>query len=146
MNQFRTLETYAYNQRTKHEKGEIKKHIKFDEASKGLYLQIKHTRDEEWIDVSYSIAKADQERNNESRAKCSFLFKPATQSGLQPRPLGTPAATSKAPSTSSSSGSGKRSNSSPSTSYCPTKRPATRNNDTSGSWRPPNNKNSMDFE
>ena len=54
--------------------------IKFDENTRGLFLQIKHTKDDEWINISYETAKVDVEQNNESRVRKSFIFKPSSSS------------------------------------------------------------------
>ena len=75
MSQFKTLEWYAFMQRNKHEKGDVKKYIKFDDANGSLFLQLKHYRDDEWVNISYDTAKSEQSKGNEKRTKKSFLFK-----------------------------------------------------------------------
>ena len=74
MTQFRTLEAFAYSHRNRHN-GNVKKHIKFDDSNYGLYVQLKHSRDDEWTNFSFETAKAEQEKNNAGRAKRSHLFK-----------------------------------------------------------------------
>ena len=143
MVQFRALESYAFNQRSRHEKGEIKKHIKFDESTKGLYMQIKHTKDDGWLDISYAVAKAEMEKNNEKRAKRSFMFKPASK----PKSL-TDGQNSPTPGTSASASTSKATATATSGAYTPLPRPdATETNNSRQDWRPSRNRSSeMDTE
>ena len=76
MPQFKALESYAYTQRNNHGPGDVKKHIKFDDASGNLFLQLKHFKDNDWINISYEKAKREQDKCNELREKKSHLFKP----------------------------------------------------------------------
>ena len=43
---------------------EVKKHIKFDELNRCLYIQIKHERDREWVDFSVEQARIEKEKLN----------------------------------------------------------------------------------
>ena len=78
MGQFRTLESFAYSHRNRH-RGEVKKHIKFDENNGSLYVQLKHTRDEDWSSFSYTEAKREQEKINSNKVRKSFIFQTPTK-------------------------------------------------------------------
>ena len=80
MGQFRTLESFAFVHRSRH-KGEVRKHIKFDDANACLYIQIKHRKDDDWMTFSYEHAKMEQEKNNTKKTKRSFLFKTPEKAG-----------------------------------------------------------------
>ena len=40
-----------------------------------LFLQLKHTRDEEWISLTYDQVRSEIDKANEKRAKDSHIFK-----------------------------------------------------------------------
>ena len=40
-----------------------------------MYLQLKHTRDDEWHTINYVTAKAEQDRGNERRIRKSYISK-----------------------------------------------------------------------
>ena len=77
MAQFKILENFSNGLRSKHGPA-MRKHIKFDEESECLFVQVKHDNDKDWVDFSVEQARAEREKGNESRAKNSFLFKSPT--------------------------------------------------------------------
>ena len=126
---------YAFAKRNMHGKGNVKKHIKFDDSAGGLFLQMKHFKDNEWISISYEAAKIEVDKNNENKAKRSHIFKDPVDGQdvhLRPGPSGTRNKTG---------------------SFVPVKKPAERRNlagDDHGqtdkqAWRPPTH-NNMDMD
>ena len=87
MGQFRVLESYAFKYRNKHNQGEVKKHVKFDDFNNELFVQIKHLKDDDWINVSYAQAKEECERTNASKVKKSFLFQSPDKSAATSKSL-----------------------------------------------------------
>ena len=63
MSQFKLLESFGATMRNQHN-NEVKKHIKFDELNRCLYIQIKHERDREWVDFSVEQARIEKEKLN----------------------------------------------------------------------------------
>ena len=79
MTQFKVLENFAFSKK-KDFGGKIKKHIKFDEAGRCLFLQMKHiVDDEEWSDFSFEQARDEQKKRNEKRVKKWILLQSPVQ-------------------------------------------------------------------
>ena len=74
MSQFKTLESFAFSKKRDFN-GRIKKHIKFDDASGGLFIQMKHLDDQDWSNFSYDQALQEQEKGNARRVKKSLLLR-----------------------------------------------------------------------
>ena len=132
MSHFKILENFASMLRDKHGKM-VKKHIKFDEHNKSIYIQIKHENDKEWVDFNVDQAREEKERMNQKRVVRSHLFNNS---------IVTEASTSAGPKTSMRSGQ--------TGSFVPTKRRRESSGTTggsnnasaagasfTGSWRPP---------
>ena len=73
MSHFKTLESFAGMLREKHG-SQMKKHIKFDEHKRSLFIQIKHEDDKEWVDFGVEQAREEKERMNQRRVVRSHLF------------------------------------------------------------------------
>ena len=84
MTAFKTLEAYGYYLKNEHRE-DVKKYIKFDEFDESLYLQVKHTKDDDWVTFTPEQAKRELNLKNDRKVQRSHLYKtPTTRSSTTP--------------------------------------------------------------
>ena len=93
MNAFKALEAYGFDLKRTH-KDAIKKYIKFDEQERTLFLQVKHSKDQEAVNFSVEHAIRETKKKNVSRVSTSHVLRPPSESpnrfltGANAGPLG----------------------------------------------------------